>query len=63
MTNKLQTTKLPPSFSALVQEFFSHYLVDQRALSPHTIAAYRDTFMLFLAFTQKRIGKSPTELN
>lgn len=62
MANKLQTTKLPPSFSALVQEFFSHYLVDQRALSPHTIAAYRDTFMLFLAFTQKRIAKSPTEL-
>lgn len=36
-----------PSFAALVQRFFTQYLMEQRALSPLTIAAYRDTFVLF----------------
>lgn len=49
-----------PSFAALVQEFFAEHLVTQRALSPRTIAAYRDAFMLFLAFAQKHLGKLPT---
>jgi len=54
--------KAPPSFSALVQTYFAEYLVQQRALSPHTIAAYRDAFMLFLAFAQSRLGKSPAAM-
>ncbi len=62
MTNKPQTADSSSSFPALVQEFFSHYIVDQRALSPHTVAAYRDTFKLFLAFTQKQLGILPTAL-
>lgn len=62
MTNKPQNADSFSSFPALVQEFFSHYIVDQRALSPHTVAAYRDTFKLFLAFTQKRLGILPTAL-
>ena len=62
MTNKPQTADSSSSFPALVQEFFSHYIVDQRALSPHTLAAYRDTFKLFLAFTQKQLGILPTAL-
>ena len=53
----------PPSFPALVQEFFTHHIVNQRALSPRTVAAYRDTFMLFLGFAQKRLGKLPTALS
>jgi hypothetical protein len=37
-----------PSFPSLIQQFFTEYLVAQRALSPRTIASYRDAWMLFL---------------
>jgi integrase/recombinase XerD len=37
-------------FAALLQQFFADYLQAQRSLSSHTIAAYRDTFKLLLAF-------------
>jgi hypothetical protein len=30
----------------------------QRALSPQTIAAYRDASMLFLGFAETRLGRS-----
>jgi site-specific recombinase XerD len=53
----------PPTFSSLVQQFFTEYLVTQRAMSPHTVASYRDTFTLFLAFAHRRLGKSPTDLS
>jgi site-specific recombinase XerD len=53
----------PSSFPALVQRFFSQYLVEQRALSPRTVAAYRDSFMLFLGFAQQRLAKSPASIN
>lgn len=52
-----------PSFPALVQEFFTNYLVAQRAMSPHTVASYRDTMMLFLQFAHTHVGKSPTDLS
>jgi site-specific recombinase XerD len=52
----------PPSFAELVQLFFTEYLVTQRALSPRTIASYRDAWMLFLDFAHKRLGKLPTAL-
>lgn len=52
-------SKQPPSFAALVQAYFTEYLTQQRALSPQTIAAYRDAFMLFLAFAESRLDKSP----
>ncbi len=48
----------PPSFSTLVQAYFAEYLTQQRALSPQTIASYRDAFVLFLEFAQSRLGKS-----
>lgn len=51
-----------PSFAALVQEFFTDYLVRQRALSPCTVAAYRDAFALLLGFAEARLGKAPTAL-
>jgi site-specific recombinase XerD len=53
---------VPPSFPALVQTFFAEYLTQQRALSPCTVAAYRDTFMLFLDFTTSHCGKSPAAM-
>lgn len=53
----------PPSFPALVQQFFTVYLVNQRAMSPHTVAAYRDALVLFLDFASQRLGKGPTALS
>lgn len=55
-------TKLPPSFPALVQAYFGEYLTQQRALSPQTIASYRDGFVLFLDFAEKRLGKAPAAM-
>ena len=55
--------KLPPSFPALVQAYFGEYLTQQRALSPQTIAAYRDGFVLFLGFAEKRLGKAPAAMS
>ncbi len=50
------------SFASLVQQFFTEYLVSQRALRPCTVASYRDAFMLFLDFAHKHLGKAPTAL-
>lgn len=57
-----KTTASRPSFPALVQAFFVDYLITQRAMSPHTVASYRDSLMLFLDFANARLGKAPTEL-
>lgn len=55
-------TDTAPSFPTLLQRFFVDHLRQQRAVSPCTVAAYRDTFKLLLAFAEKRIGKSPTDV-
>jgi integrase len=55
-------TDMIPSFPMLLQRFFVDHLRQQRAVSPCTVAAYRDTFKLLLAFTEKAIGKAPTDL-
>ena len=52
----------PPSFALLVQRFFTEYLVTQRALSPRTVACYRDALMLFLDFAGRKLGRTPTAL-
>jgi integrase/recombinase XerD len=46
----------------LVEAFFCKRLISQRRASPHTIAAYRDTFRLLLAFAQKRLSRPPSQL-
>ena len=51
-----------PSFAKLLQQFFVDHLVQQKAVSRHTIAAYRDTFQLLLQFAQVAIRKAPTDL-
>jgi site-specific recombinase XerD len=56
------TIPKPPSFAALVQQFFTEYLVAQRALSPRTVACYRDALTLFLDFASHKLGKAPTAL-
>jgi integrase/recombinase XerD len=52
-----------PSFPTLLQRFFSEHLGQHRAVSPRTIAAYRDTFRLLLQFAEETIGKSPTTIS
>lgn len=51
-----------PTFAALVQEFFTDYMTQQRALSPCTVASYRDAFVLLLRFAEQRLRKPPTAL-
>ena len=51
-----------PTFASLVQEFFTDHIVQQRALSPCTVACYRDSFSLLLGFAEQRLGKAPTTL-
>ena len=50
------------SLPALVQSFFTDRLLRQRDASPHTIAAYRDSFRLLLNFAAQRLGKAPSDL-
>ncbi len=52
----------PPSFAALAQAFFAEHLQQQRAMSPRTVTAYRDAFVLFLQFAQARLRKQPTAI-
>jgi site-specific recombinase XerD len=52
----------PPSFAALAQAFFAEHLQQQRAMSPRTVAAYRDAFVLFLDFAKSRLRKQPTAM-
>jgi integrase/recombinase XerD len=39
------------TLASTIQAFFTDYLTRQRRASPHTIAAYRDSLRLLLAFT------------
>jgi site-specific recombinase XerD len=51
-------TALAPTLEA----FFTDRLIRQRNASPHTIAAYRDTWRLLLAFAARQAGKQPSQL-
>ena len=46
-----------------MQAFFTERLIGQRQASPHTIAAYRDTIRLLLAFAAQHTGKPPSDLD
>lgn len=46
----------------LLQQFFTQRLVNQRQVSSHTIASYRDTFKLLLKFVQRQRGRQPSQL-
>jgi len=45
-----------------LQRYFCDYLINQRQLSPRTVAAYRDTFKLLLEFFERRRGSKPDSL-
>lgn len=51
------------SLAPTLQAFFIDRLGHQRAASPHTVAAYRDTFRMLLSFCQERTGRAPSDLN
>ena len=53
---------MTPTFSALLQRFFTERLARQRQASPHTIAAYRDTFRLVLHFAAERLHRAPSAI-
>ena len=47
-----------PSLSPLVQNFFCQRLQAQQQVSPHTLASYRDTLRLLLAFVGGQTGRA-----
>jgi site-specific recombinase XerD len=49
-------------FSALLQGFFTQRLLQQKHVSSHTIASYRDTFRMLLQFIHRRLHKAPCRL-
>lgn len=49
-------------FPRLLEVFFTDRLIRQRRTSPHTIAAYRDTFRLLFGFAQQQLGKQPSAI-
>ncbi len=53
-----QVTPLP----VLLQSFFTDRLMNQRQVSSHTIASYRDTFRLLIRFAHKKLKKPPAKL-
>lgn len=56
------TMNTSSSFSALLQAYFTDRLMGQRGASPHTVASYRDTFRLLIAFAERCLKKPPTRL-
>jgi integrase/recombinase XerD len=46
-----------------LQAYFTERLITQRNSSPRTIASYRDTLRLLLAFASERTDKQPCELD
>jgi site-specific recombinase XerD len=51
------------SFAPLLERFFTHRLMQQRQVSPHTVSSYRDTFRQFLKFVELRLHQPPSRLN
>ena len=47
----------------VLQGFFTGRLARQKKASPNTVAAYRDTFRLLLAFARDQAGKPPSRLS
>ena len=50
------------NLAPLLQAFFTKRLMQQRQVSTHTIASYRDTCRLLLQFAQRRLHKAPSAL-
>lgn len=46
----------------LLQKFFTERLMNQKHVSPHTVACYRDTFRLLFGFVQREKHRAPSRL-
>lgn len=55
-------TQKKTDFPSLLENYFCDYLLKQRNASPETISSYRDTFRLFLQFSQQRFRKAPSSV-
>ena len=53
---------VPVPIAGPLEAFFMDRLLRERHVSPHTVAAYRDTFRLLLGFVQQRLKKAPSAL-
>jgi integrase/recombinase XerD len=51
------------TLAPILEAFFTDRLMTQRHASPHTVAAYRDTFKLLLGFIWRNTGVHPMRLN
>ena len=51
------------AIAPIMQAFFTDRLMSQLHASPHTIASYRDTMRLLLAFARQQHGKESSELD
>jgi integrase/recombinase XerD len=60
--NQTKTQIHKTDFPSLLQRYFCEYLLKQRNASTETISSYRDTFRLFLRFSDERFGKAPSSL-
>lgn len=54
--------KTSADFARLLEAFFTDRLIQQRQVSPHTIAGYRDTFRLLIKFAAAHLKKAPSAL-
>lgn len=54
-------SKPAPALAPLVQDFFCQRLQAQQQVSLHTVASYRDTLRLLLAFVEQKTGRSPAQ--
>lgn len=50
------------TLTATLQAFFTTYLSGQRAASPHTISAYRDTWRMLLTYLHDTTGTRPADI-
>jgi len=51
------------AIAPILQAFFTDRLMNQLHASPHTIASYRDTMRLVLAYASQQHGKEPCKLD
>jgi site-specific recombinase XerD len=56
--NKKKINDSPVFFSELVQGWF-HWLTQEKNVSSHTVASYRDTFILLIRYLADKNGSSP----
>lgn len=52
----------PPNLAGLLESFFRHRLIEQRNVSPLTVATYRDALRLLVLYTSGRTKREPCRL-